>query len=53
MSKETFIKEKMKMGFSWFDALALWNNQNANNSTKNSTKDSTEYCFDMLEELYN
>ena len=49
MDKETFIKEKMEMGFTWFDALALWNNQNANNSTK----DSTEYYFDMLEELYN
>ena len=49
MNKETFIKEKMEMGFTWFDALALWNKQNF----KKTEKDSTEYYFDMLEEMYN
>lgn len=49
MTKETFMKAKMEMGYTWFEALALWNDQNF----KKTEKDSTEVYFDMLEEMYN
>ena len=48
MTKETFMKSRMEMGYTWFEALSQWNRQNQ----KSEQKDTTEIYQDTLDEIY-
>ena len=50
MTKETFIKEKMEMGFTYFDAIAQWNRKN---EQKQEVKETQEVYQDLLDEYHN
>lgn len=48
MTKETFMKSRIEMGYTWFEALSQWNRQNQ----KSEQKDTTEIYQDTLDEIY-
>lgn len=48
--KETFMKEKMMMGYSWFEALAQWNRKNEKQTKE---RDLLESYLNQLDEYHN
>lgn len=48
--KETFMKEKMTMGYSWFEALAQWNRKNEKQTKE---RDLLESYLNQLDEYHN